>query len=165
MMRTLFMPKNYRLLMFLLTISILWSACQTEGGTDTRSERNQAKMEEEKVVSTPEKNLKEYYEYLQQYDVRGLRSLLFDPFTDYYPPRGLVVNTYQIGDSIILSQAEADAIAYIPPLKAGDLQLKVNEIRNGEAQRFTYWFRQKNEQWLICGWSLHVDLEEEEDDL
>ena len=148
-----------------ITVSVLWSACQTEAGTDTQSEANQAKKQEEKLVSTPEKTLKEYYEYLQQYDVRGLRSLLFDPFTDYYPPRGLVVNTYQIGDSSILSQAQADAIAYTPALKAGDLQLKVNEIRNGEAQRFTYWFRQKNERWLICGWSLHVDLEEVEDDL
>ncbi|QQS30657.1 MAG: hypothetical protein IPM47_06925 [Sphingobacteriales bacterium] len=147
----------------ILLLSV-WVSCRQDGKADAQTATGQGNSEQQEPVFSPEKTLKAYYEYLVQHDVYRLRSLLYDPSSEYYPPRGLVINTYQITGKKTITKEEAESIDFIPPLQANDVQLEVREIRNGTPEKVTYWFRQNEEEWYICGWSQQVNPVEEEDD-
>lgn len=115
-------------------------------------------------ISTPDSTLALYYQAISEYNLGRAKSLLYDPYTDYHLPRPLVINTYRITNRKTLAAHEAAAIEFIPPLQAGDVELAVNEVRNGQAQDYRYWFRQKDSLWLLYGWMVKYNPEEIEDD-
>lgn len=151
-------------LSYLFILLVLFSACQSDEEKAAESKKQGKNAVEEKPVSTPEKTLSDYYEYLSKYNMGKVKGLLYDPYTEYHLPRPIIVNNYTIDEKKTLSQAEADAIALTPPLQAGDIQLMVSEIRDGKAQDYLYWFREKREEWRIFGWALKNAYIEVEDD-
>lgn len=143
---------------------LLIVACKPDNTQTESAKKPTAEAQQEKPVSTPEKTLGEYYNYLAKYNINRVKNLLYDPFTEYHLPQPIIVNTYSVDEKKVLTQQEAEAIALTPPLQAGDVQLAVTELRNDKPQQYLYWFREKKEQWRIFGWALKNAYVEVEDD-